>query len=66
MKETFTKLRNFLNAPYHVESYSTINKKEFIFLLLITFAIVIPYALILEAAGMDQFDHKLEDSLQKS
>lgn len=66
MKETFTNLRNFLNAPKSVESYSTIKIKEFIFLLLITFAIVIPYALILEAAGMDQFDHMIEDLLKSN
>lgn len=66
MKETFTNLKNFLSIPYQVESYKTIKRSEFISLLLITFAIIIPYALILEAAGMDQFDHKMEDLLKNN
>jgi membrane protease YdiL (CAAX protease family) len=60
MIPTFLKLKNFIKAPYQSDSYTKIEGKEFFFLLLITFAIVIPYALILEAAGMDQFDNLLE------
>lgn len=66
MKETFTNLKNFLIAPCHVDSYSTVKMKEFVFLLLIAFAFVIPYSIILELAGIDQFDHKVEDLLKKN
>ncbi|ERM83192.1 CAAX amino terminal protease [Rhodonellum psychrophilum GCM71 = DSM 17998] len=66
MTQTFTKLKSFLKSPYHKESYENIRGKEFFFLLLITFAIVIPYAFILDLAGMDQFDHKLEFLLKKN
>jgi hypothetical protein len=64
MIPTFLKLKSFIKAPYQSDSYTKIEGKEFFFLLLITFAIVIPYALILEAAGFDQFEHKLENLLK--
>lgn len=40
--------------------------KEFLHLLLITFVIVILYAFILDLAGMDQFDHKMEFLLKEN
>lgn len=60
MIPTFLKLKNFIKAPYQSDSYTKIEGKEFFFLLLITFSLVIPYALILEAAGIDQFNHIME------
>jgi membrane protease YdiL (CAAX protease family) len=55
---------SFLKSPYLLETYAPIKPKTFFILLVLTLAIIIPYALILEAAGMDQFDHKLEELLK--
>jgi uncharacterized protein len=65
MKQTFIKIKTFLISPYHKESYENFGGKEFLHLLLLTFAIVIPYAFILDLAGMDQFDHKIEFLLKE-
>lgn len=66
MKFTFSNLFAFLNSPYFPESYNPIKPKTFLILLILTLAIILPYGLILEAAGMDQFDHKLDELLKKS
>lgn len=66
MKNTFTNLLSYLKSPYLPETYSPIKPSVFFGLLILTLAIIIPYALILEAAGMDQFDHKLEEFLKNS
>lgn len=60
MKQTFNKLITFFKLPHRKESFENIKGREFLYLLLITFAIVIPYAFILDLAGMDQFDHKMD------
>lgn len=60
MKNTYTHLISFLKAPYLPETYSPIKPKVFFGLLVLTILIIIPYALILEAAGIDQFDNALE------
>jgi uncharacterized protein len=62
--KTVSDLLSFLKAPYLPETYTPIKPKTFLILLILTLAIIIPYALILEAAGMDQFDHKLEELLK--
>jgi hypothetical protein len=66
MKTTFTNLLSFLKSPFLPETDSSIRPKAFFVLLTITLGVIIPYALILEAAGMDQFDHKLEKLLKNS
>jgi len=66
MTQTFTKLLTFLKFPYHKESYGNIRGREFLHLLLIAYAIVIPYALILDLAGIDQFDHKMDFLIKKN
>lgn len=66
MKSTFTNFLSFLKSPYLPETYTPIKPKSFLILLVLTLSIIIPYALILDAAGMDQFDHKLEELLKKS
>ncbi len=64
MKNAFVNLISFLKSPSHQESYRPIKARAFLFLLLITLAIVVPYAFILDLAGMDQFDSKLEELLK--
>lgn len=64
--ETIKNLIAFSKAPNNTENYNDIETKEFVLLLLITFSIVIPYAFILYLAGMDQFDHKLEELLNNN
>lgn len=64
MKTTIINLLAFLKSPYLPETYTPIKPKVFLGLLVLTLLIIIPYALILEAAGMDQFDHKLEELLK--
>jgi membrane protease YdiL (CAAX protease family) len=64
--KTFAKLLSFLKAPYQTETYSNIKISDFIFLLLITILVVVPYALILEWAGMDQFDNIMMELLEKN
>lgn len=58
------KLFSYFKNPYRPDSYTTISIKDFFGFLIFIFGIIIPYALILEAAGMDQFDHKLEEFLK--
>ncbi|PRY87948.1 CPBP family glutamic-type intramembrane protease [Mongoliibacter ruber] len=64
--KTLEKLMSFLKAPYRSTSYNNLKAIDFFYLLLITLAVVIPYALILEWAGMDQFDHKILEILEKN
>lgn len=63
---TLEKLLTFLKAPYRAESYSNLKVGDLLYLLVITLIVVIPYAFILEWAGMDQFDHKLMEILEKN
>ena len=64
--KTVENLLSFLKAPYRAETYSDIKISDFIFLLLITILIVVPYAFVLELAGMDQFDHIMMELLEKN
>lgn len=64
--KTFENLLSFLKAPYRAETYSDIKISDFLFLLLITILIVVPYAFILEWAGMDQFDNIMLELLEKN
>lgn len=64
--KTFAKLLFFLKSPYQAETYNNIRISDFIFLLLITILVVVPYALILEWAGMDQFDNIMMELLEKN
>ncbi|MFO7033310.1 CPBP family intramembrane metalloprotease, partial [Limnospira fusiformis CCALA 023] len=64
--KTLEKLLSFLKAPYRAESYSNLKTGDLLYLLVITLVVVIPYAFILEWAGMDQFDHKLMEILEKN
>jgi uncharacterized protein len=65
MLETIYKLKSFLKSPYYVESYTRIKPIAFLYLLLVTLAIVIPYAYVLHLAGLDQFDHKMDFLLKE-
>lgn len=60
------KLMAFLKSPVKADKYTDVSAREFLFLLLMTLCIVIPYALLLEAAGIDQFDNKLEELLKNN
>jgi hypothetical protein len=64
--KTVENLLSFLKSPYQVETYSNIKISDFIFLLLITILVVVPYALILEWAGIDQFDNIMMELLEKN
>jgi hypothetical protein len=66
MKRTLESFLSFLIKPYKNEEYDTIQTKVFIFLLLITLGVVLPYALILDWAGIDQFDHKMMELLENN
>lgn len=57
---------SFLLLPKRSDSYSNIKSKEFLNLLFLTIIIVIPYAFILDLAGLDQFDHKMEFLLKEN
>mgnify|MGYP006184564043 CR=1 FL=1 len=65
MKQTFTKLITFLKSPHHRDSFGNIKGREFLHLLLILFTILIPYILILDFAGIDEFDHKFDVLIKK-
>lgn len=64
MIKVHTKLFFFLKAPYIPETYSPIKPKVFFGLMGLTLLIIIPYALILESAGIDQFDNMIEQMLK--
>lgn len=64
--KTFENLISFLKAPYRAETYSDIKITDFLFLLLITIMIVVPYGFILEWAGIDQFEHIMTELLEKN
>lgn len=65
MKQTLPKLQDFLKSPQHKASYKNIKGWEFLHLLMIIFAILIPYIFILDLAGIDEFDHKMEVLLKE-
>lgn len=66
--KTLEKLLIFLNTPYPAASYTHLKTNDLFYLLLITLAVVmvIPYAFILNWAGMDHFDHKIMEILEKN
>lgn len=64
MRKTLTNLLSFLKSPYLPETYSPIKPKNFLILLILTLALIIPYGLLLEAAGIDQFDNLIEQMLK--
>jgi hypothetical protein len=62
--KTLENLLSFLKAPYRAESYTDLRGYGFLFLLIVTLVVVVPYALILEWAGMDQFDNIMLELLE--
>lgn len=60
------KLIAFLKEPQAAESYSPMSAKDFLILMIATLALIIPFGLILDTLGADQFDHLLEELLQKN
>lgn len=64
--KTLENLISFLKSPYKANVYDDIKAKDFILLLILTIAVVVPFALLLEWSGMDQFDHKLTALLEKN
>jgi len=62
--QIFFSILSFLKAPYLPETYSPIKPKSFLILLVLTLAIIIPYGILLEAAGIDQFDNLIEQMLK--
>lgn len=64
--KTIDKIVSFLKVPYKAEKYTDIKLKDFALLLFLTLLIVVPYALILDWAGMDQFDHKMLELLEEN
>lgn len=64
--KTLENFLSFLKMPYQAVTYSKIKSKDFALLLLITILIVLLYGVILEWAGMEQFDHKLMDLLEEN
>lgn len=61
--KVFYKLYSYLKEPTIAADYQRIKLKEFVLLLLLTFLVVVPFALLLEWAGVDQFDHILMEML---
>lgn len=57
---------SFLKSPYLLETHSPIKPKTFLSLLILTLVIIIPYVLIIEAAGIDQFDNMIEQMLKEN
>lgn len=66
MNEICVNILSFLKAPSQFQSYLPIKPMDFWYLLLITLLVVIPYGFILDLAGMDQFDSKLEELLRSN
>lgn len=64
MNEICVNLISFFKSPSHLGSYRPIEARTFLFFLLITLMVVIPYGFVLDLAGMDQFDSKLEELLK--
>lgn len=64
MNNTLTKLLFFLKSPNIPGTFTPITPKNFLVLLILTLLIIIPYALFLEATGMDQFDNIVEQMLK--
>ncbi len=59
-------LLTFIKSPVAPEQYSTISFKAFVVLLLALFIIIIPYGLLIETIGLDQFDHKMEEFVKSN
>jgi membrane protease YdiL (CAAX protease family) len=64
--KTLENLISFLKSPYKANVYDDIKFKDFISLLILTIAFVVPYAILLEWSGIDQFDHKLTELLENN
>lgn len=59
-----SKLFSYFANPHKSDGYTTISIKDFFGLLILTLLIIIPYAFILEAAGIGQFDNIMEQMLK--
>jgi membrane protease YdiL (CAAX protease family) len=66
VKNNFTSLISFLKCPCKPVAYTPIKAGDFFALLVLTLIIIIPYAWIVEAAGIDQFDSILDDLLKEN
>ena len=66
MKATWINLFAFLKSPYLPATFKPIKASEFFTLLIFTLAFIIPYAWIMDAAGIDQFDHIGEELMKKN
>ena len=62
----FYKLLDFLKNPEKAASYQPMKLSDFLSLLVLVLFVVIPYAYLLELAGMDQFESVLEDILKEN
>ena len=54
----------YLKEPTIASDFQQIKLKEFVTLLILTLLIVVPFGLLLEWFGIDQFDHKLMEILE--
>ena len=63
---TLTNLKAFLKEPRKAIEYNPIEIRSFAILLLLTLTVIVPYGFLLELAGIDQFDHRLEELMKKS
>src|SRR5690606_2529958 len=66
MKDTWINLFTFLKAPYLSAAYTPIKAGKFFTLLILTFALIVPYGLIMDVAGIDQFDHIGDELFKKN
>jgi hypothetical protein len=64
--KTLENLISFLRSPYKANVYEDIKLKDFILLLILAIGFVVPYALLLEWSGIDQFDHKIKELLDNN
>lgn len=59
-------LLDFIKNPRIMPIVPKWNLRTFGLLLLVTFLVIIPYAIILELIGLDQFDHMMEELLKEN
>lgn len=57
------KVISYLKEPTIAADYQRIKLKEFVILLVLTLLVAVPFGLLLEWAGVDQFDHMLMEVL---
>jgi uncharacterized protein len=66
MKNLVSLLVDFFKSPRVMANVPPWGTRTFVMLLLITFVVIVPYVLVMELIGLDEFDHMMEELMKNN